>query len=258
MRTRVIQSYRTSDVPAWIETCLSSVSSWAVLQEADYHFVGDEIFDRVPDWYLEKTQACPQIATDLGRLYLMQEAFDEGYDRALWLDADVLVADPSGFHITLTAGFTLGREIWVQTDPSGAGAPRAYRNVHNAYMAFCRENAFLPFYRYACERIIKRMEPGPDKGMAPQVVGPKLLTSLHNTLGFDLSPDIAMLSPEVLADIVNGGGAFLDLFRAVQTDRAFGANLCASLANEAAINDDLLMEKACEALLATPGFLHPA
>ena len=256
MQTLVLQSYRTSDVPPWIKTCLETVKSWALSQGFDYRFYGDEIFDRVPDWYLEKTRRYPQIAADLGRLHLIQEAFDDGYGRALWLDADVLITDPANLAVELETGFMLGREIWIQQD--AAGKPRAYRNVHNAFMTFCKDNTFLPFYQDYCRRIIRRLEPGPGKGMAPQVVGPKLLTSLHNTLGFDLSDQIAMLSPDVVNDIAAGGGASLDLFRQSLFEPARGANLCASLAPENDQEENRLMTAVSRALLEQPELLHPA
>ncbi len=254
MRTCVIQSYRTSNVPCWINTCLASVQSWSGLQEFDYQLVGDEIFERVPDWYRQKTIDHPQIATDLGRLHLIDEAFDGGYDRAIWLDADVLVFDPENFAVEQTSGFAFGREIWVQADAQGK--PRVFQNVHNAYAIFCQDNAFLSFYRYACEQIISRIDPGPGKGMAPQIVGPKLLTSLHNTLGFDLTDEIAMLSPDVLQDIHGGGGPALDLFLASSTNRPRGVNLCASLAAKVSGDGDSFMDRVCTILLGKPEILE--
>ena len=253
MRTRIIQSYRTSNVPQWINSCLASVESWSALYEFDYHFVGDDIFDRVPDWYRQKTIDHPQIATDLGRLHLIQEAFDSGYDRAVWLDADVLVFDPDNFTVEQTSGFAFGREIWIQADDRGN--PRAFLNVHNAYAVFCKDNCFLSFYQYACEQIISRMEPGPYKGMAPQIVGPKLLTSLHNTLEFELTNNIVMLSPDVLRDIDTDGGPSLNLFLTSLSSRPHGANLCASLTPETGDEGNTFMRSICTTLLGTPEVL---
>lgn len=95
--TLIIQSYRIENVAPWIEICLESVKSWTSLQHYDYRFIGDEIFDRVPKWYREKTSRHPQIATDLGRLELIHEALCEGYERVAWLDADVLIFAPDNF-----------------------------------------------------------------------------------------------------------------------------------------------------------------
>jgi len=256
LRTLVIQSYRTTNVPDWINTCLGSVRSWSRQHAFDYRFVGDEIFDRLPDWYRHKTTGQPQIATDLGRLHLIQEALDEGFECAIWLDADVLIFDPDNFVVSQVSGFSFGREVWIQEDPKGALC--AFRNVHNAYALFCADNRFLAFYQYACEQIISRMNMGPDKGMLPQIVGPKLLTSLNNTLAFELTDSIAMLSPDVLHDILQNGGPALDLLRASQKTPPHGANLCASLATEVSGGDTSAMDRICQTLLSKPKTLWSA
>ena len=49
--TLVIQSYRTEAVPVWIESCMQSVRDWAHGAGFSYEFVGDEIFDFLPDDY---------------------------------------------------------------------------------------------------------------------------------------------------------------------------------------------------------------
>ena len=118
-KTLVIQSFRTVDVPEWISACLASVKTWVDMRGYGYRFVGDEIFDRVPSWYLEKASKHPQIATDLGRLELIHEALNEGYSRVAWLDADVLIFDPDGFDVKHIHDFAFGLEFWVQSDQRG-------------------------------------------------------------------------------------------------------------------------------------------
>jgi len=165
MKTIVYQSQRPEGRPAWLETCLDSVRRWAAGCGFDYRFCGDEIFVRVPAWYLDKTAAYPQVATDLGRLRLARELLDTGFERTIWLDADVLVFDPDDFRITVDTGSAFGREVWVQGD--GRGGLKVFRNVHNAVALFCRGDSFLDFYAEACERIIGRA----DGGLPPQIVG---------------------------------------------------------------------------------------
>ncbi len=252
MRTLVIQSYRTSEVPRWIDTCLRSVHDWANIRGYDYRFYGDEIFERVPPWFREKTHAYPQIAADLGRLHLITEALEGDYERAIWLDADVLIFDPSPFDITLTSGFAFGRELWVQHDKKDA--LRLYRNVHNAFCVFCRDNAFLEFYRYACSNIMSQVEPGVGNGMAPQLIGPKFLSAIHNMMGLPLLDDIAMASPLVLVDLFAGGGAALELLHANNERPPRGVNLCASLVT----NNDNDLDMLCNRLLDKPELISPA
>ncbi|MBT4890938.1 MAG: hypothetical protein HON65_15440 [Rhodospirillales bacterium] len=227
MKTLIIQSYRTSNVADWIEMCQTSVKHWSEIQGYEYRFVGDEIFERVPNWYLDKTRSYPQIATDLGRLELINEALEEGYNRVAWIDADVLIFNPEPFTINLTDGFALGRELWIQK--ASSGGLKLYRNVHNAFCVFCPDNAFLNFYRYACKQVLSQMEAEPGKGLLPQIVGPKLLSTLHNILDFDLLDDIAMVSPVILHDLASDTSAGLTMLKDAATAPINGANLCASL-----------------------------
>ena len=244
MTTVVYQSFRTTDVPPWIGRCLGSVDEWARRKGWDYRFVDDAIFDLVPDWYLEKAAGCLPIATDLGRLELARRLLGEGYRRAVWLDADVLIFDPDNFHVETTSEFAFGREVWVQHDK--AGRLKVFRNVHNAVSVFVEGNSFLDFYIHSCLSIVGRH----DGGMVPQIVGTKFLTALHNMIGFPLIDAVAMFSPVVLEDIVGGGGPAIELHRRTLGAPVCAANLCASLAAGSAGNSHA---DACDALLETRG-----
>lgn len=221
--TLVIQSYRSQTEPAWIAACLESVRAWAAGQGWDYRFFGDEILDRVPDWYREGAQGRWPVMTDLARLLLARDALAEGRGRVLWVDADVLVFVKDGPDLS-TAGedYAFARELWVQPDGDGI---RVYRNVHNAVCWFGPGNPVLDFYIHACERIVGRLQGGAPN----QIVGPKLLTALHNMLGFPLMEDVGMASPLVARDIAAGGGPALR--RLIDESRAplRAMNLCASL-----------------------------
>ena len=247
MRTQVIQSYNANGVSSWIKTCTRTVKDWSNYNNYTYQYVNDRIFEYIPDWYLRKTLNHKQISTDLGRLCLMQEALSNGFERVIWLDSDVLIFSPKTFQVTVTRGFEFGREIWVQA--SRKGTLEVFYNVHNAYCLFCADNKFLDFYQYACERVISQMESKANKGMSPQIVGPKLLTSLNNILKFKLSDDIIMLSPEVLNDLYNGGGDAIDLLKANLKAPPSGANLSASLTKKYFAKDKYFMDKICEILL---------
>ena len=239
--TLVIQSYRSRTKPEWIAACLESVRAWAAGQGWDYRFVGDEIEERVPDWYRERAQGRWPVITDLARLLLARDALAEGRDRVLWVDADVLVFGAAGPDLSAAgeAGYGFCREIWVQ--PDGAGL-RVYRNVHNALCWFRPENPVLDFYIHACERIVGRL----DGGAPNQIVGPKLLTALHNMLGFPLLDDVGMASPLVTRDLAAGGGPALRRLILESPVPLRAINLCASLVGREVDGvgmDDALMRK---------------
>ena len=258
MKTVVFQSYRTEEVPDWIGQCLARVRLWAEARGWAYRFYGDEALDRVPPWYRSKAGHRLPVVTDLARLLLARELLQdtvsgESFERAVWLDADLLVFDAERLDIDAAAEFAFGREIWVQENTSGG--LRTYRSVHNAVCVFCRGNSFLDFYIDACQSVVRRYDGDTDKGggLPNQIVGTKLLSALHNIIGFPLIETVGMFSPLVLEDVVNGGGAALDLLRRQSPVPPAAANLCHSLSEsgtEATRGGDALAGAAVEALLA--------
>ena len=255
MKTLVYQSFRTSRVPGWVSTCLGSVENWAAGEGYAYRFFDDEIFGRVPSWVMEKAGEHLQIATDLGRLILAREMLAEGFDRVVWVDADILVFDPDGLNLAIDQEYAFGREVWVQ--PVTAGRIKAYKNVHNAISVFCQNNSFLEFYIHSCLNILRRA----NGALVPQIIGTKFLTALHNIIGFKLIDDVGMASPVVVHDIDNGGGEALELLRKKSPVPLCALNLCTSLAG-GRVDDinltDSLMESACKALLSSSnGLIRP-
>ncbi len=245
--TLVYQSYRQHGMPDWIARCLQSVRDWAAAAGFDYCFHGDEIFERVPEWYLAKCRDYPQIATDLGRLILAREHLAAGAEWVIWLDADVLVFDREAMAVDFSAGYVFGRERWVEAD--GKGGWRVRRNVHNAICAFVADNPMLDFYIHAATNIMRRVE----GGVAPQIVGTKFLTAQHNMVGLPLTDAVAMASPPLVADLAAGGGPALRALRAELPAASGAVNLCHSLAQPSTH-----LTRAMDALEAQPDLLAPA
>ncbi len=270
-QTLVIQSHREPLAHAWLRPCIASVKSWAKQQAYDYHFIGDEIFDTLPAWVLEKTQTQKVIATDLARLKCLQHFLSAGYRRVIWLDADFLIFAPDDFqlpeHDALPEGYALGREVWVQpkaTEQKPANNKalkfKAYKKVHNAFLLFDAQfgqrNSFLDFYSAHAERLLKKISGTLNDGalndgkasMPPQFIGPKLLTALHNVVQCPVQENAGMLSPWVINDILAGDGPALTLFHDKSPQPLAGANLCSSLSNSDDLTDRSL-EKLVEQLL---------
>ena len=97
MRSVVFQSFRTADVSPWQERCLRSVREWASSRGVEYRFVDDSFFERCPAWYREKVHADKLLMSDLARLIVARELHDEGFERVVWVDADLLVVAAAGF-----------------------------------------------------------------------------------------------------------------------------------------------------------------
>lgn len=203
-------------------SCVTSVRQWADSQGYNYAFLGDEIFDLVPQWYRDKVGSKLPVATDYARLLLCQQAFAAGYEQAIWFDADLLVLDPN-LHITFDGTCAFGQEVWVQ---EREGKLEVRRNIHNAVCVFRSGCPVLPFLIHTVESLMRRVDP---VHIAPQMVGPKLLQALHPLADFALLPQISALSPAVVADLIAGGGPALTLFQQRSTVTPQAVNVCASL-----------------------------
>ena len=226
MNTLVLQSFRADNCPAWIEQCLESVQGWCLKHDYNWHFLGDEIFDLVPGWYMDKTGKGP-IAADYARLVAMRSLLAEKEaDQVIWLDADVYVLDDS-MMLSSEKSCAFGFEVWIQQEGKTL---RARKNVHNAVCLFKPGCVVLPFLIETVASIIRRANP---ESIAPQMVGPKLLSALHSLHDFALLPQVGALSPEVAADVINSGGPALDMLLNKSGEKLQAINLCASLLNEA-------------------------
>lgn len=231
--TLILQSHRTPLPYPWLEACLASVQSWCEENDYQYRFVRDELLSYVPDAVLQKTREQVVIATDLARLRLIQQALTEGFNYIVWMDADFLIFRPSDFVLPMEE-FACGREVWVQQDDGDT--LKVYKKVHNAFMLFHKHNSFLPFYADTAERLVLQNQ----GSMPPQYIGPKLLTALHNIVGFTVMEPAAMFSPLVIKNILQGGGKALELFIQHSTLPIAAANLCcSSVTNNQLSNDEM-------------------
>ena len=236
-RVLVVQSYRDAGVPAWIRRCTGSVKHWAAEAGFAYRYEGDALLERVPAWYRDKVGARMPILADLARLKWMRSLLHEGAaEVTVWLDADTLIFAPERFSWQPPARCQFGLEFWLQADAQKPGW-RTYRNVHNAFCAFHRDSATLPFLIETMQTLVERVDPA---HLAPQFVGPKLLTSLHNTVGFELEPRIGAVSPLLGQAVIAADEAALAGYRRGIEAELAGANLCASLAGE--MDHDRLVE----------------
>jgi hypothetical protein len=228
--TLVVQSHRMPLPYRWIQACLDSVRSWCELNEYKYHFIGDELFEYLPDSLLEKTQQQKVVASDLARLLLLRDALVRGYETVIWLDADFLIFNLSEF-VVPDHSYAVGREVWIQKDVNGK--LKVYKKVHNAFLMFRSGNSFLDFYIETAERLLSK-----NLGsMPPQFIGPKLLTALHNVSLLPVMNAAGMLSPMVIKSMLQGEGMAMDLFLQHSPQAISGANLCVSSCEKNEVSD---------------------
>lgn len=221
----VLQSCPASERHGWLERCMHSVREWAQARHYAYHWVGDELFDRLPDDLRPSRHISPVIASDIARLVWMQDVLKQGCQNVVWLDADVLIFRPGQFSLA-DAPCAVGREVWVQAD--AAQRWRVHRKVHNAVMQASGgddgHNSFIDFYCETAQRLVRANR----GGMPAQFVGPKLLTALHNVVQLPVIECAGMLSPAVIDDLLMGGGDALACMLGKSKAPLHAANLCRS------------------------------
>ncbi|MEM9621662.1 MAG: hypothetical protein AAF993_08445 [Pseudomonadota bacterium] len=253
MRVVILQSYREEGVAEWMQRCLASVVGWAAHQGYEYRFLGDTLFGLLPAWYLDKVGERLPMATDLARLLWLQQVLrEDNVDVAVWLDADTLVFAPDAWRVQLDQDCVFGCERWLQKAAKGNGY-KIYRNVHNAYCGFQKRSVTLPFLIDRVQHLVRQV----DTSRVPlQFVGPKLLTSLHNTVQFALDPRAGAISPLLRAAVLTPGHEkVLASYRRDAAVPLCAANLCASLVQDAEMDGqmdaqmDVQMDRPMDALV---------
>jgi hypothetical protein len=248
-KTIVYQSYRSTNVPAWIELCLQTVRAWASANSFDYRFIDDQLFDYAPPWFREKAQnqICP--VSDLARLIVAKELLAQGYDFTVWVDADMVVFEPERLAVNIKKDFAFCQEIWLSPDASGQAV--CHYRVNNSITVFARNNVHLDFFIDSCQRIARHK---PQLGKLD--IGTAFLTQLSHILPFPLLTNVGMFSPAIMADIAGGREQYLKNYAQRISAPLACANLCASLLDNQSpgkSTDNRLYETVVEQCLQTKG-----
>ena len=243
MRTIVHQSFRTQNVPSWIERCLASVRAWATAKDYEYRFIDDRLVDYVGQDFCARVQHNWRAIANLARLELAREALCAGYQRAIWLDADVIVFDPERLAIDLTRGYAFCLEVWIEVRPDGSGM--VHRGVNNCSCVFAPDAADLDMLVSLIRHIVAHRQIKSNL-----TVGSYLLQALQPVLGFPLMTGVGLFSPWVVRGLAAG-----ETRHVAAQARAFGypvyaANLGASSQGQIVETDYM---RAIDVLLASRG-----
>ncbi len=222
MKTVVYQSFRTTDVPAWIKVCMETVRSWARAKGYDYQFIDDRIFEFAPPWFRAKAgqEICPVV--DLARLVLAKQLLAQGYERTVWVDADVLVFAPERLDVSIANDFAFCHEVW--TKPGAGGVVECDKKINNSITVFAKNNVHLDFFIDACQRIAYN-----QAQLGKLDVGTRFLSQLGQILPIPLLTNVGMFSPCLMRDIANGTETYLKGCAQHLPAPLACANLCASL-----------------------------
>lgn len=219
MNTVVFQSFRSNGVPTWIGRCMQSVREWAASRGFAYRFIDDRAFEHVPDWFRRRS---PNVCTtmDLARLVLARELLRE-YDRAVWVDADIVIFAPERMDIPEAENCFFSREIWFSRSP---GRGLVWREkVNNSVACFRRGNAQLDFLIDACLRIARH-----SPALHKLDLGTRFLSRLAELVPLPLLDQVGMFSPLLMASIAAGRESFLRIYARHLPAQLACANLCMS------------------------------
>jgi hypothetical protein len=251
VKTVVYQSYRTSDVPSWIEQCLRSTREWAATKSFEYRFFHDVFFNLCPEWYRQRVERNILLMSDLARLVAARQLLDEAFERAIWVDADLLIFAPAAFDVETKENFAFNTELWVNREQ---GKFIGWRRVNNAVCTFDRGNAFLDFYIDACQRIVRQVgDAGPIDRLR---VGTEFLSGLHKLTPLPLIRSVGTFNPILMEHLVRGDAEPLRAYRKFFGHPMGAANLCGSFRGQVRQGvkmEDFIYEGTIAALLGPAG-----
>lgn len=221
MKTVVYQSFRRHDVPAWITACMESVEAWAAHHSFEYRFYDDRFFDLVPADVRERASVHKCVLADYARLVAAKQLLKEGWDRAIWLDADALVFSPARFEIPIESGYAFSREVWL--DRTAFGKPHFKLNVNNAVAVFCHDEAIIDFYLDSANAILRS-----DQPLTALSIGTDFLVRLQRARNFPLLTNVGIFGPEMTYRYLQNDERYLRPYLNFQTSPVYAANLCLS------------------------------
>jgi hypothetical protein len=185
--------------------------------------MGDDLLGLVPDWFRQKAGKHITVVTDLGRLLFANQCLQEGFARALWIDADVLIFKPGSLQIDPDLSYAYSREAWIWKD--GQGVINASLKVNNSACLFRNDilgRANLEEYIAACLSIMQASASVRDHTL----VGTKYLTSLNNQSRLPILQGFGILSPTMMRAVLSADSETLKRFKELHDGPIYGANLC--------------------------------
>ncbi len=207
---------------------MQTVREWAALRGFTYEFVDDALFDYAPP----QLRALPRNSilplTDVARLGLLRARLASDYERALWIDADVVIFRPEQLLVADDGGAMLCHQIWSSQDAQQRLVHR--KGINNAFMMFRRDHPLLGFLHYSAVQLYGHYD---SATMPPTAIGTTFLTKLGTLLPIRLMPNVACLSPMLVSALVHGTNTEWLTEHATQFGQPFYAtNLCHSMLSE--------------------------
>ncbi len=231
-KVAVLQSFRTVDVPSWITRCMDSVRQWAMSQGWDYLVLDDRFLDLPPSWVRERCGRNLYALTDVARLIWAQDVLSGGYQRVIWVDADVVIFDPVGLarHIEAVREHGFARELFLHvsgchTDPQWG--------LNNALMVFDHKTSVLVDYLQMC---LERLEDNHEGEVPRTAMGPTLLRQLDIARRLHRIEGVGLFTPAMLGPFATGEDALMRKYLSHCPVPPSAANLCHFMRNATVVS----------------------
>lgn len=224
MKVLVLQSYRTQQVSPWIDACMSSVRQWADRQSYGYEFLDDALFDYVPADVRNRCAGHKLPMTDYARLALLKQKLSGSCDRAIWIDADILVFDQERFSVKPLDGYAFCRETWLAAKADGT--THVVQGVNNAVVVMEKNNPVLDFYLHVARRRLLSCSP---EEMQHTVIGTDLLSAWARLAPLSCLENVGLFSPPLVRELATTPGRLCRLYRGAHGCDVHAGNFCGSL-----------------------------
>jgi len=196
MKTIVLQTFKTENIPEWIEYCMASVKSWALSNEYSYKRLGDEFFDYVPEWVNQVHGRKFYPRTDIARLLMIKE-YLIAYERVIWVDADEFIFKPEAIILPEKYDYLFSLEFY-----------KGMASINNSFLMFTRkaENTLDHYIRVALAKfrtlgIITRSGIGGD--MIKSLEIPKYCITFNGLMNKDTILALQQNNVQILTDYSN-------------------------------------------------------
>ena len=165
----LLQSFRKSDVPAWVSLCQSSVKEYANANNWSYMFLDDQFFNFAPQWARDKVSANNLCTiSDVCRLEWIKSELNN-FDIVLWVDIDVLILNFSKIRINFSEDYGFAYETYFEDG-------RFFSGLNNSFMFFKKNSKLLDLYLELSYRSLQNTSS--TEVIERTIIGPSLLRSL--------------------------------------------------------------------------------
>ncbi len=231
---------------------MQSVNVWARNECWDYKFINDDFFELAPGWVRKRCNGNIYALTDVCRLQWLRDQLDAGYERVVWVDADVLIFAADQINISTKRGYAFAHELFLKLDKQGGASP--IYGMNNALMVFEREQSILDSYLNSCFETLSSL----PSGRVPRTaLGPKLLEKLNNENLLDTIKGIGLFTLAMNREIASNGGPLTRQYVSLSPATLGAANLCHFLRNSTPLSKrsqfDSLYEQAVINMLNSRG-----